>query len=134
MCTELILAFIYFITIFFVNYFLFKLLKNNYKNILYFLKIEKIFRDFNVEQKNNVFYYLIRLKKKLGSIYLIEFLNKQINTNDFLIIGGTYNFLINEIELNTETTDLTRKQEQRKTFFANKVYLNLLKDQYLGQD
>jgi hypothetical protein len=46
MCIELILAIIYFITIFFVNYFLYKLLKNYFSNIFYLLKLKIIFKTF----------------------------------------------------------------------------------------
>jgi len=50
MCTELILAIIYFIIIFIVNLFLYKLLKNYFDNIKYLLKIKNIFS--NIENKN----------------------------------------------------------------------------------
>ena len=59
MCTELILAFIYFFTIFVINYFILKLLKNNFSNICYLIKIEKIFQYFSLSSKRNIFYYLI---------------------------------------------------------------------------
>ena len=134
MCTELILAFIYFITIFFVNYFLFKLLKSNLKNISYFLKIENIFKNFNVEQKKNIFYYLICLKKKMFSPKLILFLNQQLKTDDFLVIGSTYKFLADNIDLDIQNQTLLKQSEQKKLFFSNKLYLNLLKDQYLLND
>jgi hypothetical protein len=46
MCIELLLAIIYFITIFFVNYFLYKLLKNYLSNIFYLSKLKIVFKTF----------------------------------------------------------------------------------------
>jgi hypothetical protein len=134
MCTELILAFIYFITIFFVNYFLFKLLKSNLANIFYFLKNKNILKNFNVEQKKNIFYYLICLMRKMFSTKLIQFLNQQLKTDDFLVIGSTYKFLLDNIDLDIQNQTLLKQSEQKKLFFSNKLYLNLLKDQYLVND
>ena len=47
MCTELGLAILYFLSIFIVNFFLFKVLKNYFKNILYLQKIRTIFTTFS---------------------------------------------------------------------------------------
>jgi len=46
MCTELFLAIIYFITIFTVNYFLYKLLSVYVINIVYLFKLKNIFSKF----------------------------------------------------------------------------------------
>ena len=46
MCIELLLAIIYFITIFIVNYFLYKLNKNYIMNIFYLLKLQNLFKMF----------------------------------------------------------------------------------------
>jgi hypothetical protein len=50
MCTELLLAILYFSTIFFVNFFLYKLLRSYYKEILRLLKLKKIFSLFPNDQ------------------------------------------------------------------------------------
>ena len=59
MCTELILAIIYFLIIFTVNFFLYKLLKNYFKNIFYLKKLQSIFNNIiknsnNINQKNDL--------------------------------------------------------------------------------
>jgi hypothetical protein len=45
MCTELILAVIYFTIIFFVNFFLYKLLRNYINNIFILVKVKKEFNN-----------------------------------------------------------------------------------------
>jgi hypothetical protein len=59
MCTELILAIIYFLIIFIVDFFLYKLLKNYFKNIFYLKKLQSIFNNIiknsnNINQKNDL--------------------------------------------------------------------------------
>ena len=53
MCTEFLLAIVYFVTIFFVNYFLFKLLKTYFKNIFYLLRLKTIFKSFKEQIASN---------------------------------------------------------------------------------
>jgi hypothetical protein len=50
MCTELLLAIIYFITILVVNFFIYKLLKSYYKNISYLLRLKNIYKLYKTEK------------------------------------------------------------------------------------
>jgi hypothetical protein len=72
MCSEFILALVYFITIFVVNFFLYKLLRS-YLNIFYLVKI-KIFLSF-IKSKSTIFFLFIFKKEKQNSTYLLN-LNK----------------------------------------------------------
>ena len=120
MCTEFLLAIIYFITIFFVNYFLFKLLKTYFKNIFYLLRLKTIFKSFKTSNNNLVFFLSSLLKKeKKGSALLLGTLHKFSNTEDILIIGNTYKYLSNNLKY--EISDNNRI-----------YYFELLSNQYLS--
>ena len=119
MCTEFLLAIIYFVTIFFVNYFLFKLLKTYLKNIFYLLRLKTIFKSFK-ESNNNLVFFLSSLikKEKRNSTGLLT-LHKFSNTQDILIIGNTYKYLSNNLKY--EASD------------DNKIYyFELMADHYLS--
>ena len=120
MCTEFLLAIIYFITIFFVNYFLFKLLKTYFKNIFYLLRLKTIFKSFKTSNNNLVFFLSSILKKeKKSSALLLGTLHKFSNTEDILIIGNTYKYLSSNLK--NEVTD------------SNRIYyFELLANQYLS--
>ena len=94
MCTELILAFLYFITIFLVNYFLFQLLKKNIEIIFYLLKVENLINQYSSTEQKNLFYYLIQFKKKVKTVQMFFYLNGLLETEDLLMIGNTYQFLL----------------------------------------
>lgn len=141
MCTELILALLYFLTIFIVNYFLLKVIQKNLENISYFQKIEKIFFIFEKKKKKSSFYYFIRFKKSLTKISLLSSFNRFLKSNDILLIGHSYRFLMKDVEINFQ------KQEKKEIFFlnqknfleeqnqktrANSLYLSLLQNQYLN--
>ena len=132
MCTELILAFIYFITIFLVNYFLLQLLKNNIETISYLLKIENLLTYYSSTQQKNLFYYLIQFKKKIKTVQMFYYLNGLLETEDLLIIGNTYKFLVKNAKKENISLMASEKNEN-KAFFANKLYFRLLENQYLSQ-
>jgi hypothetical protein len=117
MCSEFILAMIYFITIFIVNFFLYKLLKIYLSNIFYLVKLKNIFQ-FSTKSKNNTvsLFYLFFKKEKQNSTYLLN-LNKLSKTKDILIIGNTYNYL-------------SQNFPEKNNFY----YFQLLKTQYLQQN
>jgi hypothetical protein len=141
MCTEFFLAFIYFITIFGVNYFIFKLLKNNLENIFFLYKIERLFKLFPL-QKKKLFHYLIELEKKIKPISFLSFSHNFLKSEDILIIGQTYKFLLvqlqsfrsleSKVEKNIEQIQI---EQEKKKFFSNKnkIYLTLLVSQYLTE-
>ena len=83
MCTELLLALIYFCTILFVNYFLFKILKFYWIGIIDLLKIKNIFQLFS---KDIIFNQMILFLKKKNQI------KPKLILNDILIIGNSYDY------------------------------------------
>lgn len=114
MCSEFILAIIYFITIFVVNFFLYKLLTGYFSSILYLVKLKNIFKFFKKSNNNIIsLFYLFFKKDKQNSNYLLN-LSKFSKTQDIIIIGNTYNYLSN-------------KYRNDNNFY----YFQLLKSQYL---
>jgi hypothetical protein len=132
MCTELILAFIYFITIFLVNYFLFQLLKKNVEIIFYLLKIKNLLTQYSNTKGKNLFYYLIQIKKKVKTVQIFFYLNGLLETEDLLIIGNTYKFLLKNTKKDNISLNFSEKND-KKSFFANRLYFSLLQNQYLSQ-
>ena len=63
MCTEFFLAIVYFITIFFINFFLYKLLSTYIKNIIYLLKVKNVLQ-FHPLKSLNIFILLHLYGKK----------------------------------------------------------------------
>ena len=102
MCTEFFLAIIYFVTIFFVNYFLFKLLKTYFKNIFYLLRLRIIFKFFKKSNNNLVYYLSSFLKKEDNSLLLVN-LHRFSKTKDILVIGNTYKYLSTYYENSTDS-------------------------------
>ena len=119
MCTEFLLAIIYFVTIFFVNYFLFKLLKTYFKNISYLLRLKTIFKSFKESNNNLVFFLSSLIKKEKRNSTALLTLHKFSNTQDILIIGNTYKYLSSNLKY--EASD------------DNKIYyFELMTDHYLA--
>ena len=119
MCTEFLLAIVYFVTIFFVNYFLFKLLKTYFKNISYLLRLKTIFKSFKESNNNLVFFLSSLLKKEKRNSTALLTLHKFSNTQDILIIGNTYKYLSSNLKY--EASD------------DNKIYyFELMADHYLS--
>ena len=119
MCTEFFLAFIYFLTIVFVNYFLFKLLKSYLGNIFYLLKLRNIFISFKKSTNNLVFLLSSFSKKEKKNSAVLINLSRFSNTTDLLIIGNTYKYLGNVLQ-NENVND------------ANLYYFELSANQYLA--
>ena len=138
MCTKLLLAFLYLLILFIINFFLFKLFQKKLKKIVFLQKIEKIFY---LVKKNppcsgiknkSVFYYLIHYqtlsKKRFG---LLSSFNLLFKKKDILLIGYSYYFIAKKIKINFQ------EQEKKEFFQKEKVrvyylYLKLLKNQYLS--
>jgi len=96
MCTELLLAIFYFSTILFVNYLLYQLINNYFKNILYLLKIKNIFKFSN---KNNQYIFLFLFSySKQSSKNLLFFKNFKKNyiKSDIPLIGNLYKYIFSQ--------------------------------------
>ena len=121
MCTELLLAIIYFATIFVVNYFLYKLLTNYIRNIYSLLKIKNIFNAFPLT-KTSIFSLLsLYTKNSTKKRSLLLQLPKLFNNQDLLVLGNVYRFLLNE----------KQKPEEIKT--SSTFYFQLLENQYISR-
>ena len=114
MCSEFLLAIIYFSIILFVNFFLFKLLNLYFKNILVLLKLKNTFTLFNKSQNNFVSILYIFSKKEMKNMNLLLNLNTFSKTKDLLLIGNTFDYLAQNSQIET-----------------NLYYFKLLKNQFL---
>ena len=116
MCTELLLAVIYFLIIAIINFFLFKLLKNYLSEINKRQHIKTIFDTCKLNQ-GSIFPFLYKYSNQQNNRSTILKQLSLINgKNDFLIIGNTYKYLS---ELNNNNSGL------------DNVYFKLLENQYL---
>jgi predicted MPP superfamily phosphohydrolase len=115
MCTELILACIYFVTIFIVNIFLYKLLKNYFQNILYLLKLKNIFNNYKNQNLSIISLLYFYFSKDLNFRSLLKNFSNIENKKDVLIIGNIYKNLNN----------------RKNIEISIKYYLDLLEKQYL---
>ena len=122
MCTELLLAILYFSTIFAVNFFLFKLLKTYTKSIAYLLKVQNIFKQKLPKDIRGFILLHLYSKKNSRNIDLVSLLNSYSTSNDVLTIGNTYSYL------------LKNSQEQGSKRQLNNFYLELLENQYLSKN
>jgi hypothetical protein len=100
MCTELLLAIIYFTTIFIVNFFLYKLLKNYWKNISYLLRLKNIYKLYKIDKMGVISNLYLYLKNKNQKVLFN--LNKLSANKDIIIIGNVYKYL-KETTLNSST-------------------------------
>ena len=127
MCTEFLLAIIYFITILTVNYFLFKLLKNYFINILYLIKVKNIFQLYNSNTTKLIsLFYSIEKNKLFNSKKLFNFQNlleqeKFNKKSDLLVIGNIYKKLL---KLSNNNSLLEK---------SNSFFFNLLEKQYISE-
>jgi hypothetical protein len=117
MCTELILACIYFVTIFIVNIFLYKLLKNYFQNILYLLKLKNIFNNYKNQNLSIISLLYFYFSKDLNFRSLLKNFSNIENKKDVLIIGNIYKNLNN----------------RKNIEISIKYYLDLLEKQYLSK-
>ena len=118
MCTEFLLAIIYFATIFFVNYFLFKLLKTYFKNVFYLLRLKNIFKSFKKSNNTLVFFLSSLLQKEKKNSTVLATLHRFSKTQDILVIGNTYKYLSTNLKYEASTSKL--------------YYFELLANQYLS--
>jgi hypothetical protein len=123
MCTELSLAILYFITIFAVNFFLFKVLKNYVVNIIYLQQIKNIFISFSEKSDLKLISFLYSfLKKDSKNRNILNKLNSVNEIEDSLIIGNIYLNLLK----NQENPISKRVSEN--------FYFQLLQNQYLSNN
>jgi hypothetical protein len=119
MCTELLLAVIYFLIIAIINFFLFKLLKNYLSEINKRQHIKTIFDTCKLNQ-GSIFPFLYKYSNQQNNRSTILKQLSLINgKNDFLIIGNTYKYLS---ELNNNNSGL------------DNVYFKLLENQCLRKN
>jgi hypothetical protein len=121
MCTELSLAILYFITIFSVNFFLLKVLKNYIVNIIYLQQLKNIFVSFPEKNELKLLSLLyLFLKKDMKNRNLLISINSVTDIEDSLIIGNIY-------------LNLLKNQENRSAKrISENFYFQLLQNQYLS--
>jgi len=121
MCTELLLALIYFVTIFAVNFFLYKLLTTYVKNIFSLLKMKNILNTFPGEEKTIFSLLSLYSKNPSKNRSMLLRLPNLVTSQDVLILGNIYRFLLSE----------KQKPEENKN--SSTFYLQLLENQYLSK-
>lgn len=118
MCSELLLALLYFSTILFINYFLYKLILNYIKSIFYLLKIKNIF-NFSKKTSKNIFVFLhFYSNQDFKTQQVLKNVKQFSKIEDILLIGNIHKSLNN----------LINKSQQNKTYF-----FKLLENQYLSK-
>lgn len=122
MCTELLLAVLYFITIFTVNYFLYKLVNTYLTNIFYLTRLKTIFKNFNKQEIKNISILYFYAKNNFQNISLFNILKQFSNTKDSLVIGKTYSYLAKNIA------------SKKNRNFSLIYYFKLLEEQYINKD
>ena len=122
MCTELILATLYFLTIFIVNLFLYKLVSVYFKNIFSLLKLTKIFKSFDRKFIKPIAIFYFYSKNEFQNPNLFRTLERFSDSDDLLIIGKTYGYVANNLD---------RKSNKQTALL---YYLRLLEDQYISKE
>jgi hypothetical protein len=114
MCTEFLLALIYFSIIFIINFLLVKLLVSYKKSLTLLFKYKKIFTTF--EKKNlSLLLFLKKLEKKeFKKVFFEREIKNFSDTEDILIIGNIYKSF---------------SKNQKKNL--NTFYFPLIQQQYL---
>lgn len=117
MCTEFLLAALYFIILFFVNFLLFQLIKSYFKDFFFFLHLQHLFRL--SQEKKNSFFSLFLLSSK-QTFFFPSFRRKDLissyNGKDILILGNI-----------AKTLSLNSKLSKEK------FYYQLIENQYLSK-
>jgi hypothetical protein len=134
MCTELILASIYFFTIFLINFFLFKLITTNLPRFYELKKIKVIFDLFRVDKKFYSFYSLITLKQEFQNQKDFSIFEEFWENEDLLLFGSFFAFVSRlNFFLLSENFGKIKKNRLKKTnnFLSVKIYFELLKNHYL---
>jgi len=115
-CLEFILAIVYFLVIFVVNFFLFKVLKNYWENIIYLMRLKNIYQNYKNENLFNISYLYLYLNKEINSRKLITNLSNEFIIQDMLIIGNISKLL----------------KTKKSSNLGNNYYFELLEKQYLA--
>ena len=114
MCTEFLLASIYFGIIFIINLLLIKLLLSYKKSVISLSKLKKI-KNFFEKKNMRLLVFLEKIEKKDSKVFSV---NREVknfsDTEDILIIGNIYK-------------SLAKSQKKNSTHF----YYFLLEQQYL---
>jgi len=119
MCTEFFLACLYFVIIFVINFFLYKLLYVYIKNIFELQKIKKILTFYpNSEVFTKLYKYSNKELRNLNTLSTLNLINN--NTIDTLIIGNIYRYLAEINRTNTQNNS------------SDDYYFQLLSNQYLS--
>jgi hypothetical protein len=119
MCTEFFLALLYFLVIFTINFFLYKVLSFYVKNIIQLQKIKII----NKRYPNNklilkLYEYSNTEFRNLNNLNTLE--ENKDKTIDTLIIGNIYKYLKTSVKNNQKKNSLSE------------YYFQLLENQYLS--
>ena len=119
LCTEFFLACLYFVIIFIINFFLFKVLRSYLRNILKLQKIKTILKFYpDNEFFVKLYYCSSKDIRTLEELKIIK--ENDLKVIDTLLIGNIYKYL-----------DLTNK-ETIKTSLLNQYYFKLMANQYLS--
>ena len=129
MCTELILAIIYFLAIFLANYFLFKIIENLLQSFFYYLKIEMIFKKWKSFSKKETLFFCIQGKKIPNPSVFLNLLPNLETPDDSLLLGQIYELLLKKNSFQ-KTALVNPKSQENAPFLSNQMYLTLVKKQY----
>jgi hypothetical protein len=90
MCTEFILASIYFSIIFIINFLLVKLLLSYKKSLTSLFKFKKIFNFYEKKNLDRLLFLKKMEKRESKLLFSINNVKNFSDTEDILIIGNTY--------------------------------------------
>ncbi len=90
MCTEFILASIYFSIIFIINFLLVKLLLSYKKSLTSLFKFKKIFNFYEKKSLDRLLFLKKMEKRESKLLFSINNVKNFSDTEDILIIGNTY--------------------------------------------
>ena len=140
MCTEFILALLYFFIIFFANYFLIRILKKSFQNTINWLKIFTILKTRKINEKM-IFLSLIQLKKNRNPFQTFDLLDSQIKKiedlkQDIVIFANLAKVLAKNLDSDVNNSlssfELNIKDREKNFFFSNQVYLTLQQQQLMS--
>jgi hypothetical protein len=116
MCTELFLALLYFVTIFSVNFLLSTVLRSYLKKLSFYWKFKNLSSFFKTRKPSLVSCFLYFSKEETVPQKYLTLFPSLSETQDVLIIGGTYRYL--------------RKNQKLLADKKTNYYLLLLEKQY----
>lgn len=118
MCTEFLLAALYFTILFFVNFLLFQLIKSYFKDLFFFLHLQHLFR-ISKEKKN--YFFSLFLSPQKQTFFFPNFRRKEMiksyHSKDIIILGNIAKVLALNSKLKRE-----------------KFYYQLIMNQYLSKE